>query len=138
MFLWKEELDLGINSIDEQHKKFFEIGNKIDELLMDCEEGKEDYDEIYNVINELKDYTFYHFKTEEDLFIKYNYPDYEQHKMKHNEFKAYIESLDLETIHEDQTEFLKELLGKIIQWIFNHIVTTDSLYKDHFLKLEAK
>ena len=33
MFLWKKEFELGIDSIDEQHKKLLEIGNRINDLL---------------------------------------------------------------------------------------------------------
>jgi len=134
MFLWKKEFELGINSIDEQHKILLEIGNRIHDLLTYHEDGDDNFDEIYSVIEELKDYTIYHFETEEDLFIKYNYPEYSTHKKEHDNFIAYIESVDLAGVDENQKLFLKELLGKIVQWVFNHIITTDFMYKDYLLK----
>lgn len=70
MFLWKKEFELGISSIDDQHKRLLEIGNRINELLINHEEDDDNYDEIFTVIEELKDYTVYHFNTEEELFIK--------------------------------------------------------------------
>ena len=69
MFLWKMEFELGISSIDDQHKRLLEIGNRINELLINHEEDDDNYDEIFTVIEELKDYTVYHFNTEEELFI---------------------------------------------------------------------
>ena len=135
MFLWKKEFELGISTIDDQHKKLLEIGNRINDLLISHEDDDDNYDEIFSVVEELKDYTIYHFKTEEDLFIKYKYPEYDLHKVEHDDFSAYIESVDLDSIDENQKQFLKELLGKIVQWVFKHIITTDFMYKDYLLKL---
>lgn len=80
MFLWKKEFELGISSIDDQHKRLLEIGNRINDLLINHEEDDDNYDEIFMVIEELKDYTIYHFNTEEELFVKYKYPEYNEHK----------------------------------------------------------
>ena len=45
---------------------------------------------------------------------------------------------NLENIDDNQKMFLKELLGKIVQWVFKHIITTDFMYKDYLLKLGMK
>ena len=135
MFIWKKELELGIRSIDKQHRKLFEIGNKIHDLVITHREGDDDYDEIHALVAELKDYTVYHFKTEEELFLKHGYTEYEKHKKEHDGFVAYLESLDFESIDENQTQFLKELLEKIAQWIFRHIISTDFKYRDYLLQL---
>lgn len=138
MFLWTKEFEIGINLIDEQHKKLLEIGNRINDLLINHEDGDNNFDEIYTVIEELKDYTVYHFDTEEELFVKYKYSDYDNHKKKHDDFIEYLESVDLEHIDGNQKEFLKELLGKIVQWVFKHIIATDFLYKDYLLKFKIE
>lgn len=135
MFVWKKEFELGIPSIDEQHKTLLDIGNRISSLLMAHEDGDDNYEDIFNVIEELKAYTIYHFDTEEELFVKYDYPDYDNHKKEHDGFIEYVESVDFGTIDEDQKQFLKELLEKIVKWVFNHILTTDFLYKSHMLNL---
>lgn len=135
MFIWKKEFELGIPSIDEQHKSLLDIGNRISDLLLAHEDGDDNYEDIFNVIEELKTYTIYHFDTEEELFVKHDYPNYESHKKEHDDFIEYVESVDFETIDENQKQFLKELLEKIIKWVFDHILTTDSLYKSHMIKL---
>lgn len=137
MFLWKKEFELGINSIDEQHKKLLDIGNRINELLKNHDEN-DDFDEILTVIEELKDYTVYHFNTEEELFLKYKYTDYEKHKKEHDEFIAYLDSINFQDVDKNQKEFLKDLLTKIVKWVFNHIITTDFMYKDYLIKLGMK
>ena len=138
MFIWKKEFELGIPSIDNQHKKLLEIGNRINDLLKNHDDEDDNFDEIMTVIEELKEYTVYHFKTEEDLFLRYDYPEYAEHKREHDAFIDYVNSVDLSSIDENQGAFLKELLKKIVNWVFNHIITTDYLYKDFLISLGTK
>lgn len=133
MFNWTKELELGIESIDDQHKKLLDIGNRINDLLAVHSDGDDNYDEIIEVIEELKEYTVYHFKTEEDIFQKYSYPEYNQHKKEHDTFIEYLNSVDYNTIDDDQRVFLKELLKKVVHWVINHIITTDYMYKDFLI-----
>ena len=72
------------------------------------------------------------------IWFKYKYPEYSVHKKEHDDFIAYIESVNLESIDENQKQFLKELLGKIVQWVFKHIITTDFMYKDYLIRLGMK
>lgn len=138
MFIWKKEFELGIKSIDEQHKKLLEIGNQINELILDYSDSFDNFTDIYNLIEELRNYTVYHFDTEEELLIKYDYSDYENHKKEHDKFIDYLDSIDLNHADKNQKEFLQELLNKIVQWVFRHIITTDFLYKDYLIKLGMK
>ena len=133
MFEWKKEFELGIDTIDKQHQRLLEIGNRISELLVSHVEGDDDYDDIMEVLDELTNYTIYHFKVEEDYFLKHNYPEYEKHKKEHDAFIDYLHSIDLRAVEEEQKAFLKELLKKIVNWVFNHIITTDFLYKDFMI-----
>ena len=133
MFVWKEEFELGIDSIDDQHKMLLEIGNRVNELLKEYVDGDDTYDEIVGVISELKDYTIYHFQTEESLLEKYNYPELAEHKKEHTDFVEYLNSIDFDSVDEDQSVFLKELLSKLVNWVFKHIITTDFLYKDYLI-----
>jgi len=137
MFIWKKEFELGIESIDNQHKKLLEIGNRVNDLLAIHSDDK-NYDEIIKVIEDLKDYTIYHFKTEEDLFIKYNYTEYNQHKKEHEGFTQYINSVNYNLVEENQGIFLENLLKKIVNWVFQHIITSDYMYKDYLITLGAK
>ena len=138
MFIWKKEFELGIKSIDEQHKCLLDLGNRINELLVNHDDDDDNYDEIYEVIEELRAYTVYHFNTEEELFLKYNYPEYHAHKKEHDDFVAFLRSVDPEDIDENQKGFLKKLLAQIVQWVFKHIITTDYMYKDYLLRLGMK
>ena len=67
-----EEYHTGIPMIDEEHAKLFEIANRAYELLTN-QFKMDKYDEIAAVLEELKDYTKYHFGHEEDYMKSINY-----------------------------------------------------------------
>lgn len=130
MFEWKKEFELGIESIDNEHKRLLEIGNQISDMLSNHDDESDNYDDIIDVIGELKDYTIYHFANEEAHMEACNYNDITNHKKEHADFVAYISSVDFHLIEEDQKRFMKDLLKKIVNWVFNHIISTDFMYKD--------
>ena len=62
---WKDEYSVGIDVIDEQHKKLFEIS----EVLANAIE----INEIKDILLFLENYMEFHFNTEEALMKKYGY-----------------------------------------------------------------
>lgn len=132
MFEWKKEFCIGIEEIDAQHEKLFEIGNNIHNLFM---QSKDDdvFDELVAEIDELKNYTVYHFDTEENLFKKYAYPESEAHIKEHRAFIDYLESINIFEMDENQEKSIADILKFIAKWIFKHISNTDIKYVD-FLK----
>ncbi len=136
MFIWKEDFAVKVPEIDEQHKALFDIGNKINDLLLDYH-GQDSYDEIMNQLEALAEYTKYHFHHEELMMEKYNYPDMEEHVKEHQDFIAYLENLDYSSIDSEQKEAISELLKFVASWIFKHILNTDFMYSEFFVKAMA-
>ena len=68
-FDWKKEYNLNIEEIDKQHKKLMEIGKRAYDIAI-IDDG---YDEIMTIIDELLEYTKYHYKYEENMLKGYNY-----------------------------------------------------------------
>lgn len=138
MFIWSKEYELGISSIDEQHQEFFRIGNRIEEVLFKTVEEEEDYEKVLAIIDELREYTVYHFKTEEELILRYDYADYEAHKREHEKLIEFVNALNFKETGVLNRASLRNLLAEVIQWVFKHIITTDFLYKDYLLSLVSK
>ncbi|MCH4888294.1 bacteriohemerythrin [Acidaminobacter sp. JC074] len=129
MFDWKEDYSVGVKEIDAQHKRLFEMGQAMSDLVSN--HGDEDiYDELTAMFNELIDYTRYHFNDEEKLMEKVNYKDLEDHKVQHQLFVEKLEAYDLETIDEDQGAFALKLLKTVATWIFKHITGDDFRYRE--------
>lgn len=129
MLTWKDDYSIGIKSIDEQHKHIFDIGSSVYELLRNdfCPDK---YSKIVQVIEDLRQYTKYHFKCEEDYMLQINYPDYNDQKMEHDDFIGKIESFNLDKIDQNQDKYINDLLFFVLNWILDHILQKDKLIKE--------
>ncbi len=125
---WSNELSVGIEEIDEQHKVLVDLLNQIHEAIQQ-RHGAEATGEI---IDRLGEYTRIHFAVEESLMRILHYSEYERHKEEHdrlieqlNGFRAKLEagkgSISFELAH-----FLKV-------WLTKHIMEADKRYTPYFL-----
>lgn len=129
MFKWKEAYSCNINEVDMQHKKLFEIANRVYELAT-YESHYDNYDEIMTLLDELKEYTSYHFNCEEELMLKNSYPNYQEHRNEHILFVAKINNVLKKDIDSSQNQIIIDLVSFVVDWISNHILKTDLKYKD--------
>lgn len=127
MIKWKEDYIIGVDNIDEQHKKLFEIANKAYELLKN-EFYIDKYDRIVAILGELKDYTVYHFKSEEEYMASIGYKKLLSHKVEHDEFIKKINNIDFKSIDHNQDKYLLETLEFVVNWISSHILGKDKFY----------
>lgn len=130
-FIWAEERSVGIKEIDDQHKHFFEIANGILDLTGEDGLLKED---IIKALEELGDYAFYHFSTEEKYFDKFNYQDAPLHIVAHNEYRKAVSGY-FEEIKKESADFKKIALGMASysgEWLITHIAVVDKQYTKFF------
>ncbi len=130
-FKWSEEFSCNINEIDKQHKKIFEIGYRL-YLLVSADDDYDRYDEIVDIIDELKDYTVYHFNFEEKLMKEYGYENFEMHSMEHKFFIKKIERIERSDIENQQKDAILNIIKFVGDWISSHIMINDKKYKDFF------
>lgn len=130
MIKWKEEFSVNVKVIDEQHKKLFEIGSRIDELVS-LSDSADHYDEIMLVMEELKDYTIYHFDFEENLLGKSGYDDLQKQHFEHHFFIKKLEKIGKKDIDSDQEEAIGEIYSFLINWITEHILKSDMKYSGY-------
>ena len=133
--LWNEnKMSVGIELIDNQHKKLLNIINKLEDSITTNTQKKDSL----SIVNEIIDYTMYHFKTEEDLFDKYNYEKKDEHKKEHNSLiKKILNVKDILTDdrlkrNEDYIEIVEEIYIFVIDWFLNHILQRDREYIELF------
>ncbi|CFX41106.1 Haemerythrin/HHE cation-binding motif [Syntrophomonas zehnderi OL-4] len=127
MIEWKDEYRLGIDNIDEQHRKLFEIAGQAYALLKD-QFSVDKYDNIVTILEELKDYAIYHFQTEEQYMQSIGYRKLLSHKVMHDDFIEKINNTDLRKIDADPEKYLIEVLDFIVNWISEHILGQDKNY----------
>lgn len=130
MLEWKDKYSIGVELIDEQHKHLFEIGNKAVKLLKN-DFYIDKYDKIIEIIQELCEYTEFHFKAEEGYMLKIGSKQYESQKIEHDAFIKKINSVDLNKIDSDQQKYLEDLLAFVFNWIIEHILQKDKLINEN-------
>lgn len=129
LFTWKEEFSVNIKEIDEQHKQLFKIGSELYDIVS-LKDGVDRYDEIMEILYELKNYAEYHFRFEEELMKKYGYERYDMHKKEHERFINKVTTISEEEVDTEQRKVGMNLIVFIANWIENHILRSDMSYKD--------
>jgi len=137
IFKWKDRLNTGIEVIDNQHKRLFEIGTELYNLTS-LDDGIDHYDEIVVVINKLKDYTKYHFDYEEQRLEKLNYNGLHDHKIEHQRFIDKLNEIEAKDIDINQKQIILDIIEFIINWISEHIVGTDFKYKEIYMENQSQ
>jgi hemerythrin len=127
LFKWKDGFSCNIEEIDQQHKKLFEIGSRLNSIVS-LQDGYDHYDEIMEVLGELKDYTVYHFDYEEALLRKYGYEDLEVHEIEHKMFVEKLMKIYKKDIDGNQQKVTLDVLMFVADWIAAHILKTDMQY----------
>jgi len=126
MYKFKEEYKTGIDFIDEQHKVLFEIADKTYNLLKN-DITLDKYDKISALIEELQDYTEFHFKAEEDYMESIDYKRMFTQKIEHEDFIKKLNAVDLTRIDSHQDESIIRILQYLNDWLTEHILEKDKL-----------
>lgn len=130
MIQWKDSYSIGVEAVDDQHKKLFAIADEAYQLLRN-ELLVDKYDRIIAILGELRDYTVYHFRYEEEYMASIGYKKLLSHKVLHDDFIGRIQEIDLDSIDDQQDQNLTEILDFVVQWIEQHILGTDKLITGH-------
>jgi hemerythrin len=126
MYVFKDEFRTGIESIDQEHAKLFEITDRAYETLMD-DFIPDKYDYIVDILNELKDYAVTHFKNEEEYMMSIKYRKLLSHKTEHQDFIEKVSAYDLDQLDENQKDSILEILEFLNEWLIHHILENDKL-----------
>ncbi len=126
-FKWQDSFSVGVNDIDEQHKRLIDL---INDLAKAMSEGK-GRDLIGNIIKELEDYTVYHFDFEEKFMEKNGYSDLESHKKIHQNFVDKIKEFEIKN-NEGSLLLSIDIFNFLRDWLKEHILGTDMKYSKEF------
>ena len=130
---WSEELSVGIEEIDEQHKVLIGLINKMHDAI----QHRHGSDVVGEILNELAGYTITHFAVEESLMRILNYPGYEEHHEQHAGLLEQVTDLQAK-VAAGKTSVSFELLHFLKTWLTKHILEEDMSYSGFFLAAGAK
>ena len=130
---WKQQYEIGIPSIDEQHKKLLSLINTIGEKRDTAPQQKE----IFALLNQLVQYAEKHFDTEERFMKAVRYPKFLAHQRLHESFLTNIITF-AEQLEKRQPKVFEQILQFLKEWYINHIGGADKEYKEYFLSHKSQ
>lgn len=128
-FEWKDEYSVNIDSIDSQHKKMFEIGNRLSEMIY-SKESFNDGAEILTILKELEKYTENHFKYEENYMLMHGYIFFDTHLNEHKAFISKVIKANNDLKNYMEKDYFVYLIDMVSVWITNHILKEDMKFRD--------
>ncbi len=130
---WTENLAVGVDMIDNQHKGIF---SRVNNLMSAMAQGK-GKDEVGKVIAFLADYVVKHFSAEEAIMAKNNYDGLPSQKTEHAQFIKDFSCLKKEFETTGVTTHLViQVQQKVCNWLTNHIGNEDKKI-GAFLKMKV-
>ncbi|MDR0402538.1 MAG: bacteriohemerythrin [Treponema sp.] len=133
--VWDDRYSVGIQLIDDQHKKLIELTN---DLYDACREGTEAVAAHFReAIHGTVAYVKYHFAAEEKLLEQVKYPDFAVHKKEHESFV--IKVLEDVKEFEEGKKFIPNVFVRYLKdWILAHIAVEDKKYAEYILRLKNR
>ena len=123
---WDPSYSVKVNRCDDDHKKLFALINTLHDAMLKGQ-GSE---VVKSTVQELLNYTRYHFGAEEALLEKANYPGLNGHKSQHQEFVKRVEQFQKE-ISQSTMGRSAEILEFLKNWLASHIKDIDQKYSSH-------
>ena len=133
MYEMKPEYYTGIEMIDQEHARLFELAQETHDLLYnDFLQDKSD--SLLHLISELINYTRTHFSHEEEYQKSIGYAELKQHAAQHRAFEERLMAVDLDAPENDferQNDAVESLLNFLVTWLVNHILEVDMKYVEN-------
>lgn len=123
-FAFTDKYKTGIEFVDEEHKKLFEIIRETNDVIK-AELVHDKFDAIVHILESLKEYTILHFQDEENYMESIGYEGLAMQKAAHTAFVDRLNEISLDDVDDNQKEYLEELIDFLLSWLTNHILKMD-------------
>lgn len=125
---WTDQLNVGIEVIDNQHRRIVDYINLLDDAMASGQKRET----IGQLINDLVDYTISHFGFEESLQEEAGYPFIKAHQKVHGLFVRRV--ADFQARFDSGEDIAASLHSLLINWLLNHIKHDDADYVESVKK----
>lgn len=130
---WQDSYNVGIDSIDKDHRKLLGMINQ----LQTASHYITDESLVEHILDDLIDYTKYHFSREEKLMMESEYPNFLAHQKLHKDMIAQVTKfIDEYRLHKTRT--VDEVTQFLKAWLIHHINGSDKEYVPYFKKADIQ
>jgi len=127
LVVWKEEYSVGSAFIDDEHRRIVDILNDLFNVIRD---GKADA-ALREILARLADYTVTHFRDEEELMARCNYPGLDAQKKAHDFMRARTRQMAFAgSLGEGDA---RRLMEAVKEWWMGHILEMDRQCRPYFV-----
>lgn len=136
--LWKDNYELGVPHIDEQHKELFRRVESFLQVLRSKNRWEEKIPKLNETLEFMKRYVVEHFHDEEEYQRSIDYPGYEFHKQLHDDMVNYVGEVSKRYEQSNNNEqLMQEFGGRLLAWLINHVAAEDQRITDYAKKKGA-
>lgn len=123
---WSERLSVGVPEMDEEHRQFIARVNDLNKAIVESE-NKATVERVMDLM--LMEAT-HHFRHEQQLLARWNYPDTAAHAATHAQLTAQFERV-MKEFAESDVSFVWALKGlHLKQLLVGHLLKEDMKYRD--------
>jgi|GEM_PF-1375862 len=126
VLIWTNALRVGVDAIDRDHQIIVTLLNQVASSSVDDEK-------LDLIINELIEYTHYHFSREEMIMQVCDFPEFDEHRQKHKELAENVRLLADKWQENHTQDVLEEFRSFLRSWLFNHVIKSDTKI-GHYVK----
>ncbi|MBF0300227.1 MAG: hemerythrin family protein [Oligoflexia bacterium] len=120
LIVWSTVYSVSVEIIDEQHQRLMEMVNR----LHRAQESNQGDDVTLRILDDLIEYTVYHFKTEEEMFEKSAYPNRERHISHHKALVGEV-SKKVNDFKGNKEGIREQIMVFLTDWLKDHILAED-------------
>ena len=121
---WVDSLSIGVESIDDEHKKLIKIANAIVEIA----KQPESKDRVIKAFSMIREYTVAHFDNEEKYMASIKYAELGAHRQEHADLKRKVKEYQTMLYHAEVISN-DEVLSFMKSWLVEHVLGSDMKIK---------
>jgi hemerythrin-like metal-binding protein len=125
---WLPSMSIGIVKWDSDHIELLNLITRLKLIVSQDEPRKVERD----LPEKLAHYVDIHLASEEYVMVQMNYPDYAEHKAKHDEFRNWMKSLLSDPFKLSDDWHSTVLADSLLEWWYDHIMKEDMAYYSFF------
>lgn len=117
---WNTAIEVGLPGIDRQHREMFDLAASF--------RGQGDDIRMMKTLAMLCDYAKTHLREEEALLVRIGYPELEEHRQHHVEFRRMLRELLADARHLTLDAIADRVERLINGWFYQHVLHVDARY----------
>ncbi len=125
---WTEDMSVGVEELDNDHRVLIDLMNQLASA-----DARRDRINLEAVLDELVDYTVFHFEKEEQYLEKAGFPTLEGHRGLHAALTTQVFAIRRKVVASTRTELGDEVLAFLGNWLQEHILKADKLYTPYLV-----